>query len=158
MRSFKISLSLALAALWTFGCDGYIAARGRVYRLVDPSASARGEIVVDRPDFQLPTNVEPVEGAEVTIYHDPAYAHRDDEEARLWRIKKTSGPDGSFSLGSTGALGAYDIAVGVTREGCQSLLQTFRHGRREHEMTVLLVCAPISSPAPSSRTAPAGRP
>jgi len=44
----------------------------------------------------------------------------------------------------TCAPGSYDMAVGATHEGCQPVLQTFRHSARQPdtEMAIILVCEP----------------
>jgi hypothetical protein len=128
-------------ALFSSACDGSIFVEGRVYRWEKPPVSARSVALVDS-SAPLPPNLQPLAGAQVTIYHSPEYAHRTDETARLWRSAATSESDGSFDTGGACAPGSYDMAVGVTHEGCEPVLQTFRHSARwpDTEMTIILVC------------------
>jgi hypothetical protein len=135
--------TLALAALVSVACDGSISVQGGVYRWVNPPATARSVAIVDS-SAPIPANVEPLAGAKVTIYHSPEYAHQTDETAILSRSTATSDPGGSFLADGVCGPGSYEMAVGVTHDHCQPVLQTFRHQARhpEHEMTIILVCDP----------------
>jgi hypothetical protein len=149
-----------LVALWTFGCDASVEVQGKVYRWVDPPASARSQILINAPESRLPSKIEPLAGAKLAFYFSEDGARRLDPKDRSWGDRVTSEADGGFTAGNACAGGSYEMAVTVQREGCQPVAQRFPYKQEhpEYEMAILLVCAPTSSPAPSSRTEPAGRP
>jgi len=135
--------AILLVALISLACDGSLWVEGSVYRWEKPPASARSLAIVDS-SAPLPPDLQPLADARITIYHSPEYAHRTDETARLWRSTATSESDGSFDTGGACTPGSYDMAVGATHDGCQSVFQTFRHSTRQPDtrMTIILVCEP----------------
>lgn len=135
-------LALVLAGVGALGCDASVEVHGRVYRWVDPPASARGQVLIDTPESRLPAHVEPLAGARIVFYFSEDGARRMDPQDRSWGDRVTSEADGSFTAGNACAGGDYDMAVTVSREGCQPLAQRFSYQDEhpEYEMAVVLVC------------------
>jgi len=136
---------LALAALWTLGCDASVMVQGRVYRWVNPPAWARGRVLINAPESRLPSHIEPLPGAKVTLYFSAEGARLLDPKDRSWRDTVTSESDGSFMVDGACAGGTYDMAVTVEHEGCLPLAQRFPYDfeHPDYEMAILLVCPQI---------------
>jgi len=133
---------LALAAIGAVGCDASVEVHGRVYRWVDPPPSAHGQVLIDAPESGLPSKVEPLPGARLAFYFSEDGARRLDPKDRSWGDRVTSEADGGFTAGNACAGGSYDMAVTVSREGCQPLAQRFpyKDEHPEHEMAIVMVC------------------
>jgi hypothetical protein len=136
---------LAPAALLAFGCDAEVMVQGRVYRRIDPPASARGQVLIDAPQSRLPPHIEPLAGAKVTLYFSAEGARLLDPKDRAWNDPEVSEADGSFTADGACAGGTYEMALTVQREGCLPLVQrfTYRYEHPDYEMAVLLVCPQV---------------
>ncbi len=134
-------LVVAIASLAAAACDGFVSVDGRVYRLPVKSSGDRSMVIGDDalPD---PDDLEPLPGAEITLYHSPEDAKRSAETARRWRSSTVSASDGTFSTGGACAPGSYEMALGVEHEGCETVLHPFHHSARdpEHKIVVILAC------------------
>jgi hypothetical protein len=147
MRILRLA-ALGLLATVAIGCDASVEVQGKVYRWVDPPASARSQVLINAPESRLPSKIEPLSGAKLVFYFSEDGARRLDPKDRAWSDRVTSEADGSFTAGNACAGGSYEMAVTAQREGCQPVAQRFPYSyeHSEYEMAILLVCPDAQEP------------
>lgn len=120
-----LSSIIALLAILSTGCDGYISADGTVYEWVNAPAGSKGEIYVD---LDAPTSriTNPIPGVNVTVFR---------------RYKTVTDNTGAFHESSMVAPGRlYMMDIKIEKEGYIILIGKYQlGGRSKQRITIFMV-------------------
>jgi hypothetical protein len=148
MKESAFILVLTIGGFLALGCDGFVSVHGKAYRWSKAPKVHPSVILVDKgASAPIPDDLVPLAGVTITVYHSPEDADQTNKTAHVWRNSAKSEADGTFDTGGVCAPGSYDMAVGATHDGCQPVLQTFRHSNRHpgHEMTIIMACPELGT-------------
>lgn len=138
--------------LASFGCDGLIRVRGKVY--ARRASGGVSQAYVDELAANE-TDLSPLEGVKITVYHGGDYATKPIDKSTQWQDSSTTDSQGAFTAGSTTAPFRFHAALTAEKDGYKPVTKVFLHDKKaEHEAVIVLVPEDSKPAEPRMRPRP----
>lgn len=144
LTGWFVATACALSICSCGSGTGRIKVKGRVY--AQASSAGNSQILIDKSQ-SANSDLSPVQGARVTLYHGTEYSKEKADRNEMREDSTVSDADGNFEIDRVTSPSPVNVSLVVDKMFYKAAVQVFLHDKPDHDAVIILVPdKPLLSP------------